>query len=143
MNPLETEVLLACEQVAIGYARAVDAGDGQRAASYFAEDGLLEMPGGHSYRGPIEIAQRLLDQPKDQVSRHLVSNFSLEMRSSDVAAGQAYVTIYRATRTSAPGPLPLDGPYLVGQYDDEYRRTDLGWLLARRRLTTIFKRTDA
>lgn len=139
----DADVQRACEQVAIGYARASDAGDADRAAAYFTEDGLLEMPGGRSFKGRDAIRQRLLDQPADQVSRHVLSNISIEQRSPDHALGQSYLTIYRAARTSSAGALALDGPYLVGQYDDEYRQTSEGWRLARRKLTTIFRRALA
>lgn len=139
----DAEVQQACEQLAIGYARASDVGDADRAAAYFTEDGQLEMPGGRSFMGRDAIRQRLADQPADQVSRHVLSNISIELRSPDYAVGQSYVTMYRATRTGSAGALPLDGPYLVGQYDDEYRCTPEGWRLARRKLTTIFRRAGA
>lgn len=142
-TPFDAEVQLACEQLAIGYARASDVGDAHQAAACFTEDGQLDMPGGRSFIGRDAIRQRLIDQPADQVSRHVLSNISIELRSPDHAVGQCYVTMYRGARTTSAGALPLDGPYLVGQYDDEYRRTAEGWRLARRKLTTIFRRAGA
>jgi hypothetical protein len=80
--------------------------------------------------------------PADQVSRHMLSNFVLRLQSHDSATGACYLTMYRGARGASAGPLPLDGPYLVGEYSDEYRRTDHGWRLVRRRLTTVFRRAE-
>jgi ketosteroid isomerase-like protein len=140
-DPVPTDIRHACEQVAVGYAKASDKGDADAAAAHFVEDGLLEMPGGRSYAGRDAIRQRLADQPAGQVSRHLLSNFSARVVSPGRVTGHCVVTLYRATRT-ATGPLPLAGPYLVGEYDDEYHSTPEGWRLARRKLTTVFRRQD-
>lgn len=136
----DLDVQRACEHVVISYARASDLGDADHAAALFTEDGQLEMPGGRTYTGRAAIRLRLRDQPSGQVSRHLLSNLTVERRGPAVATGRSCVTIYRATRTGGTGPLPLLGPYLVGEYEDEYRLTAEGWRLATRRLTTIFRR---
>lgn len=132
---------LACERLAVAYAAAVDGGDADAAAACFVADGVLEMPGGRRFDGRDAIAQRVRDQSADQVSRHVLSNFALRLTGDGRVAGRCLLTLYRATRT-APGPLPLHGPYLVGEYDDEYRRTADGWRLARRTLRTVFRRAE-
>ena len=139
--PTESEIHQACEQVAVGYAKASDRGDADAAAEFFVVDGVLEMPGGRSFSGRSAVRQRLLTQPAEQVSRHLLSNFTTRLLAAGHVAGHCYVTMYRATR-DAPGALPLAGPYLIGEYDDEYRLTLDGWQISRRRLTTVFRRQD-
>ena len=133
----------ACERVAIAYARATDAGDGDAAAALWVEDGVLEMPGNRRYEGRAAIRRRLLEQPPDPLSCHVLANVAVTVESADRASGSALLTIYRGNRPAAGGPVPLTVPYLVGRYDDVYRRTDAGWRLAHRRLQTLFRRPDA
>lgn len=132
-----------CRQLVIDYARATDRLEGPAAAALFTEDGQLEMPGGRSYRGRAEIARRITEQPQQQVSRHVLTNIAIEPHTADRAAGSMLLTIYRGQRPEAGGPVTLDGPYLVGEYEDEYRHTAEGWRIARRRLITIFRRPGA
>lgn len=141
MNEVEQAAIeRACSRLITAYARATDLSDGRAAAALFAQDGQLDMPGGRSFRGRDEIARRVDEQPQGQVSRHLLANIAIHAESADRATGSLYVTMYRAQRPDSGGPLPLDGPYLIGEYQDEYRRTAEGWRIAHRRLTTIFRR---
>lgn len=133
----------ACERVAIAYARATDAGDGAAAAALWVEDGVLEMPGGRRYEGRDAIGRRLLGQPADPLSCHVLANVLVTVESAERASGSALLTIYRGARPPDGGPVPLTVPYLVGRYDDVYRRTHAGWRLAHRRLETLFRRAGA
>ncbi len=137
------EIERSCNRLVTAYARATDLGDGPAAAALFTEDGQLDMPGGRSFHGRAQIAARIAEQPRQQVSRHVIANIVIEPQAADRAAGSLYVTMYRGQRPESGGPVPLDGPYLVGEYEDEYRRTAEGWRIARRRLTTIFRRNGA
>ncbi len=133
----------ACERVAIAYAQATDACDADAAAALWTEDGVLEMPGNRRYGGREAIRRRVLEQPADSVSCHLLANLLVTVLDAGHATGTSLLTIYRGSRPSPGAPVPLAGPYLVGRYEDAYRRTDGGWRLARRRLTTLFRRPDA
>ncbi len=133
----------ACARLVARYARAVDLNDGVAAAACFTIDGLLEMPLARRYQGRDEIARRIDEQPDKQVSRHLLSNLLIDPIAPDRARGSLYLTIYRGVRLQPAGALELAGPYLVGEYDDEYVLNAEGWLIARRRLTTIFRRAEA
>lgn len=129
-----------CNRLVTAYARATDLGEGAAAAALFTQDGQLDMPGGRSFRGREEIARRIAEQPPQQVSRHVITNIAIEPHSADRATGVLYLTMYRGQRPEPGGTAALDGPYLVGEYEDEYRRTAEGWRIARRRLDTIFRR---
>jgi hypothetical protein len=132
-----------CRRLVTAYARATDLGDGETAAALFTPDGQLDMPGGRSFHGREQIARRIREQPPRQVSRHVIANASIEPQADDRATGLLYVTMYRGERPGGGGPVPLQGPYLVGEYEDEYRLTPEGWRIARRRLTTVFRREGA
>ncbi|MFO1219845.1 MAG: nuclear transport factor 2 family protein [Burkholderiaceae bacterium] len=143
MADTEADVERLCTQLAFRYARATDLGDAAAAGTCFTEDGQLHMPGGRSFQGRSAIAQRIAEQPPDQVSRHVLTNICIEVPSPGRATGTLTLTMYRAKRTQPSGPLPLEGPALVGEYQDEYRLTPQGWRIASRRLTTIFRRSGA
>lgn len=137
------EIERRCTRLVTAYARATDLGDGPAAAAQFTEDGQLDMPGGRCYRGREQIARRIAEQPPQQVSRHVLANITIEPQTADRATGLLYLTMYRGQRPDGDRPVPLDGPYLIGEYEDEYRCTLEGWRIARRRLTTIFRRDGA
>jgi hypothetical protein len=132
----------ACARLVYGYARAADFGDGAAAAALFAEDGVLEMPGGRRFAGRDAIRRRLQEQPAAQVSRHVISNLIVDALDESRARGFCYLTLYRGTRGNEGGPLPSAAPFVIGHYEDEYARGADGWRFAARRLTFTFRRGD-
>ncbi len=132
----------ACHRLVVAYARATDLGDAAAAGALFTEDGVLEMPGGRRFVGRAAIAGRIAAQPPRQVSRHLLSNVEVAACSTEHARGSLLVTMYRGSSADDGRAVRLDGPYLVGEYSDDYRRTPDGWRIAHRRLTTVFRRPD-
>lgn len=130
----------ACERLVHLYARLADAGDPRGAAALFAPDGVLDMPGGKRFVGPEAVQRRLEEQPRNQVSRHVMSNLIVDYLDEGSARGFCYFTLYRGTRGASPGPLPSQLPFVVGQYDDEYVLAADGWRFARRTLMFTFRR---
>lgn len=132
----------ACARLVHGYARAADFGDSAAAAALFADDGILEMPGGKRFVGRAAIRQRLDEQPASQVSRHVISNLLVDALGENRARGFCYLTLYRGTRGDTGGPLPSAAPFVIGHYEDEYVRNGADWRFASRRLTFTFRRGD-
>jgi SnoaL-like domain len=132
----------ACARLVHGYARAADFGDGAAAAALFADDGVLEMPGGKRFAGRAAIQQRLAEQPAAQVSRHVISNLLVDALDEDRARGFCYLTLYRGVRGDTGDPLPSAAPFVIGHYEDEYVRSGADWRFASRRLTFTFRRGD-
>lgn len=132
----------ACARLVHGYARAADFGDSAAAAALFADDAVLEMPGGKRFAGRAAILQRLAEQPATQVSRHVISNLLIDVVDEGRARGFCYLTMYRGTRGEASGPLPSAAPFVIGHYEDEYARVGADWRFAARRLTFTFRRGD-
>lgn len=131
-----------CARLVHGYARAADFGDHVAAASFFAEDGVLEMPGGRRFASRAAIRKRLEEQPRDQVSRHIITNLLVEAIDENRARGFCYLTIYRAARGDSAGPLPSALPFAIGHYEDAFARVAGGWRFAARRLTFTFRRGE-
>jgi ketosteroid isomerase-like protein len=132
----------ACARLVHDYARAADFGDSAAAAALFAEDGVLEMPGGRRFAGRDAIRKRLEEQPAAQVSRHVISNLIVDAVDESRARGFCYLTLYRGTRSAAGGPLPSAAPFVIGHYEDEFVRDGGDWRFAARRLTFTFRRGD-
>ncbi len=132
----------ACARLVYSYARAADFGDSAAASALFADDGVLEMPGGKRFAGAAAIRQRLAEQPADQVSRHVISNLLIDALDENRARGFCYLTLYRGTRRDTVGPLPSAVPFVIGHYEDEFARSGADWRFAARRLTFTFRRGD-
>jgi hypothetical protein len=132
----------ACARLVHGYARAADFGDHAAAADLFAEDGVLEMPGGKRFAGRAAVRKRLDEQPRDQVSRHVITNLLVEPIDENRARGFCYLTLYRATRGDGTAPLPSAAPFVIGHYEDEFARSGGHWRFAARRLTFAFRRGE-
>jgi hypothetical protein len=130
----------ACERLVHLYARLADAGDAAGAAALFAADGVLEMPGGKRFAGQEAVRGRLEEQPRDQVSRHIIGNLLVDVLDDQHARGFCYFTLYRGVRATDSGPLSSQVPFVVGQYEDAYVRAGGDWRFARRTLTFTFRR---
>ncbi len=118
-------------------AHLTDQGDPDGFAAQFAEDGVFEVvvPGNdYTAHGRDDIRKGAAKGmsmgrmgPKSAV-RHLISTLWIEV-NGDEARGHAYPFILTDIDTA-----PRIGWAIV--YNDRYVRTDAGWKLAHRRITT-------
>lgn len=67
-----------------------------------------------------------------------VNNFLCTVESTDEASSVTYLTLYRFDGEPGRALSPLDGPFLVGEYRDRFRRTTDGWRFAARHLQPSF-----
>ncbi len=119
------------------HAWLIDHGQADRTAELFTEDGRLlglgpDLVGLDAIRawGVSRAAIR------ERTSRHVCTNLRLVPVSADEIHGTVILTVYRYD-----GPDPGDTrPFMVGDYDDIYRRgADGAWRFAQRRITPSFK----
>jgi hypothetical protein len=122
------------------YAFHVDCGRAEQAAQLFDIRGRLEMPNCKVYEGREAIRARIAEQPRTQVSCHCLSNMLVTVDDEDSAHAVTYLTMYRGTAVA--GPIALDGPYLVGYYEDRFTKGHEGWKIASRKLTSTFRRAE-
>ena len=140
-HPAELERLLierACERLCLEYARLIDLGRAAEAIDLFADDAELELTAG-PMRGRNEIATFFTKrQAAAVVSRHVITNVTIDVHSTTEASGVAYLTLYRREH-SGEAPVPLGSPNFVGHYDDEYVLTQAGWRFRRRTSNVVFQ----
>ncbi len=128
---------LACAQIAIDFAVAIDHEDFERVLSLFTEDGSMDRFGQVS-RGRAELRRWLFEERPKQLIRHVCSNFSGRMTTRDEVHGTTYFTAYRAMGRH---DLPVTGtmPLMIGEWEDVFRRTDAGWRIRSRCVNVAFQ----
>lgn len=135
----ETDRLLIereCEKLVALYSHYADFGEAERVAELFSNEAIWEA-GEIRFAGQAEI-QQMMRGRQDMAgrrSRHVCTNLHLEVIDADHARGLVYLTLYRydfETAETEHGPPAETAPIAVGQYHDEFIRTDEGWRFSRR-----------
>ena len=133
-----------CERLIVAYTHYVDFGQAARIAELFTADGVWESPEA-TLAGQRAIREGFAARQRDEqrVSRHVCTNFALEVTDEDTAEGVVYFTVYRHDGDAALMPRPLEGPVLVGHYRDRFVRVKAGgWRFAHRREEVAFLRAE-
>jgi hypothetical protein len=123
---------LAVRSLAAAYTDAVNRRDFEGMTAVFASDGIIEKPGfGEPLQGVEKIAKRYRRLQSER-------DFLCQM----IHSGVVEVTGDRATArwwfSELKKPVGSDDwLYLIGVYQDEAVRLDIGWRFARRMQTTI------
>jgi hypothetical protein len=128
---------LACARLCTKFHVSVDQYDHDTIVALFAEDATWEHLSGR-LKGPDDFRRYLDSKSTYPIVRHVISNILIDVIDPDNAAGTAYVTVYYAEPTAQATPM-IDGPALLVQYHDQFRRTAQGWRFSYRRPEIIFK----
>jgi uncharacterized protein (TIGR02246 family) len=124
---------LAILALQVDYARGADSFDGAAYAAVFTEDGVLDASGcGFPVaRGRRAIAAVMDDAFRQQTHNiHLTTNQRVLTIDGDRATGFAY--FFQRSLLNNGGRTEF-----AGRYDDDYRRTEDGWKIARRVLVEL------
>jgi hypothetical protein len=114
----------------------VDHGQADTVHELFTDDGELTLgPNAMRGRGAIVAwgARRAMEARQ---SLHLVSNIRITASTPDQAQVNSYLVVY----VEDPGGPSPDTPLSVGEYRDEFVKTDVGWRFASRRTVTLGQR---
>ena len=133
----------ACERLVTLYTHYVDFGEGEKVAELFAEKGVWEAGPEIRFEGQSEIAEKMKGRQAmaGRRSRHVCTNLHIEVLDEDHARGLVYLSLYRhdfETDEAQHGPAPDTTPTAVGQYHDEFVRTDAGWRFSKRSAALAF-----
>ena len=121
------EVFLACRNLVIDYAFHRDRFNAKEFANLFTEDAELTVLN-QTWVGRGEIEQRIEALKTGSTIRHEMSTVRIVPLDDDHASGVSYATIY-----SAPaGVTTVSNFALMGEYHDEFVRTDQGWKISKR-----------
>ena len=137
------QIQSACERLSILYARMVDFKQYELVPEVFTEDAFLNAGG--PLRGMEKIAKGMSRRPETLRSRHVLTNIFIQVLDADRARGTSYLSLYRhvGEESLSPGAIELSGPAAVGEYEDEFRRTEDGWRISSRVLHMQFRRASA
>jgi len=125
----------ACLALSAAYARALDFRDHEGLPELFSEQGRL-LCGASDLAGRDAIWHALQQRPADLLTRHLFANGFVEALTEHSARGLVYLSLYAHRGTARPAPL--EGPQLVGHFEDRFCRQDGRWLFESRRLQVAF-----
>lgn len=127
------EIHDACSALVISYAQYRDNYDAVSFAELFTEDGVLII-GANRWNGRDAIRARIESLDSRTTIRHHMSSIRITRIDEDHATGVSYAVIYSAP----PGSNEISGPALIGDYVDQYVRTEDGWKISHRELKSIF-----
>jgi ketosteroid isomerase-like protein len=123
-----------CAKLALTSFRLNDSQDYDALAALFTEDAVFIRPTDPTpVTGRDAIASGFKTRPKTRVTRHVCTNLVIDAADADRAHGLLYATLYTADAANAAKlGLKTDGKVLIGEFEDDYRRTAEGWRIARR-----------
>ena len=130
------EIARDCEQIVYAYGRALDLGDLNGAADFFAENGSMARPMApdQAIEGREAIRAALLTRPKTLLTKHLATNVMIEVVSRDAAHGISYLTmISTMPPADAKPPFVSRGPVYFGEFKDRFVRENGVWKFLERR----------
>ncbi|MGC5255715.1 nuclear transport factor 2 family protein [Gordonia sp. DT218] len=121
------EVAAAVRSVIGTHTQAQDAGRTEEVAALYADEAVLEVPGGDPIVGRTAIREAFAGWAPTTPQKHLVGNTSISVDGDTVRAISDVVFFQR---TDA-GWTPL----IVGRYDDAFALVDGAWQISRRSTT--------
>lgn len=133
----------ACEKLISEYCHLVDFGNASAIAQLFILEGQWSGPGVDMVgQSEIEAGFSARQAVTRRQSRHLCTNVSIDVEG-DEARGLCYLLNFRHDSQSgtAETPAPAGLPKYVGEYHDQFVRTDQGWRFASRRFDLAFLRS--
>jgi hypothetical protein len=83
--------------------------------------------------------QRRRVTPIGHVQRHLFTTVHIDVTDADAAKGIAYAIVYRDEESDGTAVSYMRMPEIVVQYDDIFRRTANGWMIADHQSTHVFR----
>ena len=104
----------------LAYGRVFDERDAEGFANLYTEDAVIVQVGGREIRTRDKFVKAVRNMPPSGQGQHFILDTELDIEG-DAARG----TCRFAALSSA-------GASVKGHYEDEYRRTEEGWLISRR-----------
>jgi len=74
-------------------------------------------------------------------TRHFVTSTVFSVIEETLAKGITYYTLY-LYGGDEDTPYPLEGPFVVGEYHEEFALTENGWRIGRREARIIFRKRN-
>lgn len=132
-----------CQRLVTLYCHYVDHGEAARIVDLFTEDGTWSGPG-VNMDGQDQLREGFQARQDNtaRMSRHVCNNLLVDVIDEDHATGSVYLTLYRHDGKQGRVFSPLEGPAMVGEYQDRFVRTAAGWRFAERVTKASFVRQE-
>lgn len=145
MNDLERLLAeRACERLMVDYARAVDSGRASAIADLFTVDGVWTGDDGRAFDGQDAIRAAFVRRQARtaRVSRHVITNVSVDIADDATANGHALLINYRHDRSegTGDGPIAARQPKFVGDYHLTFAAPGGTWRIRSLRFELAFLR---
>jgi len=132
-----------CRKLAIESFVLIDSREWTALADLYTEDAVFTRPTApdQPIRGRAAILAQYEARPASKITRHFVPNVLIDVQGGDKAKGLLYVLLVTGTvETETPAfPITADPVQLVGDFRDDYIRTEAGWRIAKRAGNMIFR----
>ena len=127
-----------CEKLIYEFFEAIDARNDRHLANLFIEDCTYARPIDPNtiMSGRAAVVKAFEDRPSGRVSRHICSNVRITVDSPTRAHGVSRVVLITGPDTPPAHPqfgFQADARQLIGEFDDEFVKTDTGWRFVSRR----------
>ena len=138
-----TDIASACRQLATLSFVLIDSREFEPLAALYTEDAVFVRPTAPD--APIHGRPAILEQyrarPTTKITRHFVTNILIDVLGGDKAKGLLYALLITGTAdTETPSfPIVADPVQFVGEFRDDYVRTEAGWQIAKRVGKMIFR----
>lgn len=135
MSSIERELLdrIEIQELRAAYSRAIDYEDYERATEIFTDDAVVKYRGGTCHGGE-EVEAYWREKVAYEFSMHTVQMPELEI-DGDEATGKWYLVVFYETPDGDEG-------YVLGWYEDEYRRVDGDWKISEIDMSITHDTTD-
>lgn len=131
---------LAAERAFVQFWRALDAGEFDRVAAAFAEQGVW-LRQGKELRGPPMVRAAMAERHPGTRTRHLAANVIVDVPGADRAELTCYMCVFHHVgEADARSPAPMNLPITVNQTTAAMVRTPQGWQIERLQSNETFRR---
>src|SRR6266446_4143484 len=122
----------ACTWLAYAFCQFSDHNDYDSYQRIFTADAVFSRPDAE-YRTAVAIAAALKAMPSFSMVRHVCANPMITVIDSTHAKGTGTLLVYRHNSETY-----VTDPPVIGDYEDAYVCTDLGWQIASRKVWLSF-----
>ena len=125
--------IFECQQLIAAYCQLIDHGEATKTADLFTEDGVLQFTREvWTGRDQIRTGMGSREAMTERISRHVCNNFLVTAASEDKITATTYLTLYRADVEPGEKVGRIEGPAVLGEYQDTFVKTAEGWRIAKR-----------
>ena len=128
----------ACESVSLQFGRLQDERRHDELANLMTVDAIYMRLGEELKAG--EFVAWVKTTPPNK-TRHFVTSTAFSIVEETHAKGITYYTLYLYGGDEST-PYPLEGPFVVGEYHEEFALTENGWKIKRREARIIFRKRN-